>query len=169
MKLDQLDKRILQHLSEGINSYEELARKCYVSRNTVYRRMATLEKNGITQKTTRVTIDYNKLDITTINIALNVGQENVSEVIARLKACNRIKYLFKTYGTHNIIFMALCEKGKEGETISEIKTITEKFNITEPCISVSFTCEKTDTTPFTQEIELNLQEEQTIEKALIGI
>ncbi|MGD0645783.1 MAG: hypothetical protein ABSA75_12835 [Candidatus Bathyarchaeia archaeon] len=33
--LDYLDRKIIQYLSSGINSYEELARICGVTRNTV--------------------------------------------------------------------------------------------------------------------------------------
>ncbi len=151
--LDQLDKRIIQHLSEGISSYEELARECNVTRNTVYRRMTTLEKKGIMRKITHATINYDKLDIATINIALNVPQKNQEEILNSLKKHNNIKFLYKTYGSHNVIIIALCDKGREGQTINEIKAIIEKFNIFQINISVSFSSIKMDFTPFADETE----------------
>jgi DNA-binding Lrp family transcriptional regulator len=67
MIVDDLDKRLLQHLSSGISSYEELARNCNVTRNTVYRRIAVLERKGIIKKTVRSIIDYNQLEIASLH------------------------------------------------------------------------------------------------------
>ena len=43
MAPNYLDRKIIQYLSTGINSYQELARICGVTRNTVYRRIAPLK------------------------------------------------------------------------------------------------------------------------------
>ncbi len=113
--------------------------------------MTLLEKNGIIQKITRTAINYEKLDITTIHVGLNVLQQNQQEVLELLRAQNNIKHLYKTYGTHNIIVIAHCNKGKEGQTINRIKAIAEKFNVTKLAISVCFSWEKMDHTPFITE------------------
>lgn len=154
VSLDQLDKRILQHLSEGISSYEELARECNVTRNTIYRRMAALEKSGITQKTTRISINYDKIGISRINIALNVKQQKQEEIISVLKTHEKVKYLFKTYGTHNIVMVVLCDKGEEGTAINEVKEIAERYGASQIDVSVCFSWEKADSTPFAIEREL---------------
>ncbi len=155
--LDQLDKRILQYLSDGISSYEELAKECNVTRNTIYRRMAALEKRGITQKTTRVAINYDKLGIGTIVVAFNVQQKNQEEILTCLRAYSRVKFLFKTYGAHNIVVFALCDRGEEGQTINDIKSIAEKYNPTQIDVSIGYSWEKIDFTPYAIEVNLENQ------------
>ncbi len=146
--MDLLDKRILQHLSAGISSYEELARECNVTRNTVYRRMAALEKKGVTKKTTRTAIDYNKLDITAIAIALNLPQQNQQKLLASLQEYGRVKLLLKAFGAHNVIAVAFCSKGQEGETINCLRSIAENCNAISLDISVGFGWDKIDFTPY---------------------
>src|SRR3990172_11783454 len=63
--IDDLDKHILQQMSRGISSYEDLSRECNVTRSTIYRRVALLEKRGLIRRTTRTVVDYEKLDIVT--------------------------------------------------------------------------------------------------------
>jgi DNA-binding Lrp family transcriptional regulator len=146
--LDLLDKKILQILSEGSSSYQNLAKACQVSRNTIYRRMSILEKKGIIGKSTNISINYEKLGITRINIAINVHQEKLSALLTVLKAYPKIKFLYKAYGTHNIILFAFCDKGSEGNTINEIRAITEKYAVLQMDVSICFSFEKIDLTPY---------------------
>ncbi len=158
--LDALDKRILQHLSEGICSYEELARECNVTRNTIYRRMASLEKSGVTQKTTRVVINYDKLDISTIVVTLNVLEKDEDEIVKSLGEYGRIKFVLRTYGTHNVIAVAMCDRGAEGETIARIRSIAEKFCTADADISICYRWEKANRSPF--------EEEKILEDAVVS-
>lgn len=63
MSVDDLDKKLLQYLSTGTNSYVELARVCKVTRNTIYRRIASLENKGIIKNTIRCIINLDQIDI----------------------------------------------------------------------------------------------------------
>ncbi len=155
--LDYIDKRILQHISEGVSSYQELAKECNVTRNTIYRRMSTLEKRGLTKRITRVTVNYEKLDMVTITVALNVLQKDQEEIIAKFKSNDKIKFLFKTYGTYNILLVVLCSRGEEGQIISQIKAIAEKYNILKMDVLIGFSFEKLDFTPFSNEPQLENQ------------
>lgn len=146
--LDSLDRRILQQLSEGISSYEELARECNVTRNTVYRRIAVLERNGVLRRITRAEFNYDRLDISSIDIELNASQRQQKEILECLKDNGNVKFLYRAYGSYDIIVHALCDKGKEGQTINEIKTILGKFNVSQMVISVCFALEKADYSPF---------------------
>ncbi|MEM1838947.1 MAG: winged helix-turn-helix transcriptional regulator [Candidatus Bathyarchaeia archaeon] len=59
--IDQLDMKILRYMCEGLYSYEDLARLCGTSRNTVYRRVARLEKDGVIRKIIMAIPDFSKL------------------------------------------------------------------------------------------------------------
>jgi DNA-binding Lrp family transcriptional regulator len=149
--IDDLDKRILQQMSKGINSYEELAHDCNVTRSTVYRRVTHLEKEGYIKRVTRTIVDYEKLNIVTICFASKMSQANQKRGFTALKSHKRVKLFWRTYGDHNLIFLVFCEGGEEGEIISELKTLLEKYGATEINVSVGFAWEKMDFTPFTDE------------------
>jgi hypothetical protein len=132
--------------------------------------MSALEKMGITQKTTRVAVNYDKLGISTISIALNVPQKNQNPMISQLKLFSRVKEIYKTYGSHNIVLVLRCDRGEEGRTINNVKDLLERFAVTDIDVSVWFECEKNDTTPFAQESYLGTEVEmQPHENAFIDL
>ena len=149
--IDSLDKQILQQMSQGINSYEDLAHKCNVTRSTIYRRVDSLEKRGLIRRITRSVVDYEKLDVVAVCFAFKISQSDQKHVFAALKAHKKVKLLWQTFGDHNAIFLAFCSKGEEGEIISELKGILEKYSATEINVSVGFSWEKIDFTPFSEE------------------
>ncbi len=124
--IDSLDKQILQQMSNGINSHEDLAHKCNVTRSTIYRRVASLEKRGFIRRITRSVVDYAKLGIVTICFAFKINQSNQKRAFAALQSHRRVKMLWRAFGDHNAIFVAFCNKGEEGQIIGELKTILEK-------------------------------------------
>ncbi|MCW3999233.1 MAG: AsnC family transcriptional regulator [Candidatus Bathyarchaeota archaeon] len=154
MFLDDLDKQIIQHLSIGTSSYEELARQCNVTRNTIYRRIAALEKNGIIKNILRCTVDLSKINLTAIMIGITIPQFNLEQAKNRLAANRNVKWLWKTYGTHNLTLVAFCDKGNEGETIQNIKGTLEELNAEQVCISVGFAWEKMSYSPFPEQMEM---------------
>jgi DNA-binding Lrp family transcriptional regulator len=155
--LDDLDRRILQQMSRGISSYEELSRECNVTRSTVYRRVTLLEKRGFIQRITRTVVNYEKLDIVTLSFASRISHANLGKTLATLKSHEKVKLLWRTYGDHNLLFMVFCQKGEEGETIDEMTSILEKCAATEISVSVGFAWEKLDFTPFSDEVEEDKQ------------
>jgi DNA-binding Lrp family transcriptional regulator len=148
VKLDHVDKQILHHFSQGTASYQELSRQCNVSRNTIYRRLKALEEKGVVRSTTLAIIDYQAINIRVIGVAINVSQKLQDELINRLKGYNRIKFLYKSFGVHNVLALAYCEDQQVGETISNIKLILESYGAAKYDIDVSLSCEKADPTPF---------------------
>jgi DNA-binding Lrp family transcriptional regulator len=151
--LDDLDRRILQQMSRGISSYEELSRECNVTRSTVYRRVTLLEKRGFIQRITRTVVNYEKLDIVTLSFASRISHANLGKTLATLKSHEKVKLLWRTYGDHNLLFMVFCEKGEVGEAIDEMTSILEKCGATEISVCVGFAWEKLDFTPFSDEVE----------------
>jgi DNA-binding Lrp family transcriptional regulator len=152
MNLDSLDRKIIQEMSKGICSYHQLARTCNVSRNTLYRRVSILEKEGVIFKTTRSTINFDKLGITAISFSIKVQESNLDNVISTLKAHDKVKLLWKTFGDHNVILVAFCNKGEEGELIHELNTCLEKTEKLSLNISVGFNWEKMNLTPFSDSL-----------------
>jgi DNA-binding Lrp family transcriptional regulator len=73
--MDELDKAIIQCLSMGARSYQEMAENCNVTRNTVYRRIADLEKKGIIRVTTGCIINFSQLGVMPVIAACKVAQK----------------------------------------------------------------------------------------------
>ena len=96
--LDDLDKKILQNLSVGTSSYEELAKTCNVSRNTVYRRIASLENKGIIKSVLQCSINLEELDITPITIGAKILQSEQEKAVRLLSANSHVRLLLRTYG-----------------------------------------------------------------------
>jgi DNA-binding Lrp family transcriptional regulator len=151
---DPVDKCLLQHLSNGVFSYEDLARKCGVSRNTVYRRVAVLEKKRVISRMVRSVLDYDQLNVVALCIGISVPEARQEEVVAFLRLNPKVKLLWRTYGRHNIISIVFCLKGREGETVHDLKSALEELGILDVDVSVGYRWDKTDFSPFAEEPEM---------------
>lgn len=150
-RLDDLDRKLLQILSRGANSYEDIAQQCNVTRNTVYRHIAFLEDRGIIKNTLSCVINPDKLDITPLIIGAKVPEEKYEKSVNLLVIQDSIKYLWKTFGDYNMNLVLFCRKGEEGLTLTKIKRILEGSGATEIKISIGFEWIKTDVSPFNEE------------------
>lgn len=148
MTLDDLDRKIIRDLSSGISSYEELARICGVTRNTVYRRIAVLENKGIIKNTLRCIVNFELLNIKPILIGVRISQINLDKAVHRLAINKSVRFLWRTYGEYNLTLVAFCTEGREGKIIQEIETILEDFDADHECVSVGYVWEKMDDSPF---------------------
>jgi len=146
--IDELDKKIIQEMGRGINSYEALAQKCNVTRSTIYRRINRLETMKVITRQTRVVPDFEKLDRIALAIGINVTHNDEQKVVDALKKCDDIKMMWRTYGSHNLISLTFCSKGDEGNTINKLRSILEEFAVKSIDICVGFSWEKMDITPF---------------------
>lgn len=155
--IDDLDKQILQQMSKGISSYEELSRECNVTRSTIYRRVASLEKRGFMKRITSTLVNFDKLGILALCFATTVTQANHKKAVTILKAQSNVKFLWQTYGNHNLLFFVFCEKNRVGETINAAKNLLEKFGTTKTTTIIGFTWEKMDFTPFTDDQQTDKQ------------
>lgn len=96
MALDGLDKKILQLLSEGVNSYQDLARTCNVARTTVYQRIAYLQSKGIIQNTVSCTINLNQLEITPVFICAKISLYCQDNAVALLSTFSNVRLLWRS-------------------------------------------------------------------------
>jgi DNA-binding Lrp family transcriptional regulator len=164
MTLDEVDKKILQYLSAGTSSYQELAQNCNVTRNTVYRRIAAMERIGIIKNTLNCVVNIEKMDITPVTIGSKIPQISQEKAIDLLVANPAVRFLWRTYGDHDLTLVAFCSKGKEGEVIQEIRGVLEELNAEHICISVGFIWEKMSYSAFNEQPEIQQEITQIIAK-----
>ncbi len=146
--LDELDKKILHEICSGICSYDDLAKTLNVTRGTVYRRIDRLEKNKVIEKKIMAIPNFKVLNPSAIILGMEVAYDDTEKVIEALKQLPHIKLLWKCYGVHNLIAIMACDKGSEGETITDLRQLLSKLEISAVHISVGFEWDKVDITPY---------------------
>ena len=148
--LDDLDKKIILHLSNGVASYAKLAENCGVGRNTIHRRINRLVASDLIDKKVRAIPNFTKLNLSAISVMLDIPQSDVDKVIKLLKNQSRVKFLWKTFGAYNITAVIICNKGDEGTCISKLRTILEKMRVNPNKFeaAISYSWEKIDFSPF---------------------
>lgn len=149
-KVDDLDRKIVRHICNGVYSYEELGKMCNASRNTIYRRIDKLEKMGIIVKRIMAFPDFEKLNLSAVVFGMNMSPRDVDKTIAFLKRQPQVKFLWKTYGTHDIVFTIICDKGDVGTCIYNLKTALQKLDVAAVRLdsSTSVSWEKIDFSPY---------------------
>jgi DNA-binding Lrp family transcriptional regulator len=147
---DELDRKIILQFSRGVYSYSELAEKCGVGRNTVYRRVGRLEAENIIDKKIRALPNFTRLNLSAICVMMDVAQSEVEKVISFLRRQSQVKFLWRTFGTYNITTVIICDKGEEGRCISNLREVLEKMNIALNKFeaAISYTWEKIDFSPY---------------------
>jgi DNA-binding Lrp family transcriptional regulator len=146
--MDELDKDIIQCLSTGACSYQEIAKICKVTRNTIYRRTAALEKKGIIKAATSCIVNLDQLGIIPIVASAKVTQKNMDHLVYSLRNVGSIRILWRTYGGSDINLFAFCFPGQEGQSIEEIRTVLEESSCQNVLISIGFSWEKVELSPF---------------------
>jgi len=83
-------------------------------------------------------------------IGLNLGTQDVKKTIDFLRRQRQVKFLWKTYGTHDIILVIVCDKAEVGTCIYNLRDALErlKINVTGFDTSTSVTWEKIDVVPY---------------------
>ncbi len=149
-EIDELDRKIILQVCSGVPSYAELAEKCGVSRNTIYRRISRLESEGIIERIIMGLPNFTRLNLSAISIMMDVAQMDVEQVLKFLKRRQKVKFLWKTYGAYNITAVIICKKGEEGRCIFTLREILEKMRVklNKFETAVSFTWEKIDFCPY---------------------
>ena len=149
-EVDDLDRKIVRHICNGVYSYEELGKLCSASRNTIYRRIDKLEKLGIIDRRIMAFPNFGKLNLSAVIFGMNVSPKDIDKAISFLKKQHQVKFLWKTYGTHDIVFAIVCDKGDVGTCIYNLKSALQKLDITTAQLdsSTSVSWEKIDLSPY---------------------
>jgi len=146
--LDELDKKILHEICSGIHSYDDLAKILNVTRGTVYRRIEKLEKNKVIKKKIMAIPNYEALNLSSIIIGMEIAYDDTEKVTEALKQLPHTKLLWKCYGATNLVAVLNCEKGNEGETITNLRQLLSKLRISAVNVSVGFGWEKVEISPY---------------------
>jgi len=147
--LEDLDKKIIHHLSGGIFSYSDLAKTLGVSRGTIYKRVEQLEKKELILKKVTAIPNYGKLGLTAIFLGVNVEFEgDIDETIKKLQNYQAVNALWKSYGDYQIIGLILCEKGCEGKAIGDFRMALAKKRNRVKEIAIGFDWLKAELAPF---------------------
>ena len=149
-ELDSLDRKILQQICGGVYSYDEIAKSCNAGRNTIYRRIEKLEETGVITKRIGAFPNFEKLNLSAVIVGMNVRTVDIDSASNFLKAQNHVKFLWKTYGTHDLLFVMICDKSNVGESLYELKKELEESGIHPKRLdaSTSISWDKTDLAPF---------------------
>ena len=85
-----------------------------------------------------------------LELAGQLGLLGLDKAANFLKKHNQVKFLWKTYGTHDMIFTVVCDKAEVGQAVYTFKKELEKLDIhpTRFDESASITWEKIDFNPF---------------------
>jgi hypothetical protein len=102
------------------------------------------------------------MDITPVTIGVTIPQIEVDKAINMLAINSSVRFLWRTYGEHNLVLVAFCAKGKEGEIIQDISAGLEKLNAEAIHISVGFVWEKMSYSPFEDQTEIEEKITQVI-------
>ncbi|MFX1487172.1 MAG: Lrp/AsnC family transcriptional regulator [Promethearchaeota archaeon] len=150
MEIDEIDRKIVKYVSKGIYSYEELAKLCDVSRNTIYRRLDSLEKREIIQRRIMAQPNFERLNLAVVIFGMNVSPKDLDKAADYLKGLTNVNFLWKTYGTHDIVFAIICDKADVGTCIQNLKKALEERDITITRLdsSTSISWEKIDLSPY---------------------
>lgn len=148
--VDDLDRKIVRHICSGVYSYNELAKLCNVGRNTVYRRIDKLEKMGIITRRIMAFPDFGKLNLSAVIMGMDVNPADLERTAEFLKRQHQVKFLWKTYGSHDLVFAIICDKGDVGTCIYNLRQALEKLNIQQTRLdaSTSVSWEKIDLCPY---------------------
>lgn len=149
-ELDEVDRKIVEHVCDGIHSYTELAEKVGVSRNTVYRRLKDLEDKGMIKKKGVAIPDFEKMGFSSVIVGLNIKTDCVEKVVDYLKGLDNIKFLWKTYADFEIVAVLICDKRNVGTCINSLKNALSELDVevNDFSASPSISWEKIDFSPF---------------------
>jgi len=146
--LEDLDKKIIQSLSSGIYSYEDLAKTLKVTRGTIYRRIAKLEKNKLIEKKIMAIPNYSKLDLSAVFLGIDASYGQSEEIGKLVMNLPTVKGLWRTYGAHQIIAELICEKGCEGSAITNFHKALAGLNAEISHVAIGFDWIKFDISPY---------------------
>ncbi len=148
VELDELDFKLLRHICTGFYSYDELAKLCDVSRNTVYRRINRLERMGVIARRLTAIPNFDKLDIAAVIGGLNLEMQDLDKAVELLKQLPSVMLVCRSYGEHDLVFIILCRRAEVGGCIHRVRNTLEGMNI-HPSrfdISVSISWDKLELT-----------------------
>ena len=135
--LDKLDLKILRYMCKGVYSYHELAELCGVGRSTIYRKMDKLEKIGVVKRRIMALPDFEKMGFSAVTLGLDLKPRDMEKAISFIRTTHQAKFAWRTYGTHDLVVVIICDKDDVGSCIHNIKRMFEEINVIPMKLDVS--------------------------------
>ena len=92
--------------------------------------------------------NFQILNLSAISIGMEVAYDDTEKVTEALKQLPHTKLIWKCYGAHNLIAILICEKGSEGETITNLRQLLSKLRTGDYHISIGFEWDKMEISPY---------------------
>lgn len=149
-ELDEVDKEILNHICEGASSLSEIGDKCGLSHNTISRRVNKLEENGFIKERMMATPHFEKIGYSAVIAGISIGLgENIEKALETLNEDSSVRFLWKTFGEHDLVAVLLCNKEKIGECIENVRKelVNAGIELEEIDLSTSTSWEKLKLAP----------------------
>jgi len=148
--LDEVDQEILNHICDGASSLSEIGDKCGLSHNTISRRVNKLEEEGFIKGKMMATPHFEKIGYSAVisGISLGLGA-NTEKAVELLNEDPNVKFLWKTFGEHDIVAVVLCNQENIGSCIESFreKLVNAGIELEEIDISTSTSWEKLQLSP----------------------
>lgn len=151
--LDELDKKIIQHVTEGTYSHSKLAELTGASKSTIYRRLKELEEEGVLEKRIMAIPNFEEIGFSSIILGIKVGIGNLNKIINFLEQVDQVKFLWRTYGEYEAVAVLMCDEQNVGVCINNLKEAIENMDIEVEnfVVAPSVSCEKMELAPFESE------------------
>jgi len=104
--------------------------------------------------TLRCIVNLEQIQITPVTIGVRIQQINQDKAINLLATNTYVKFLWRTFGDHNLTIVAFCPQGKEGLLIQDLRAILEDLNAEHISVSVGFAWEKMSYSIFDDQSEI---------------
>ena len=92
--------------------------------------------------------EFNNLNLSAIIVGFDVAYKDMDKVVEVVKTLPKLKLLWRTYGSHQVVAVLNCEKGCEGEAITELHKTLSELKTAQFHVSVGFKWEKVEISPY---------------------
>jgi len=103
------------------------------------------------------------MEITPVAIGVRILPSKQDEAVSLLSTNDNVRFLWRTYGDNDLVVVAFCDRGREGEIIQDIRASLETLKAERIDVSVGFTWEKMNCSPFNDLAETEKKLVQFIE------
>ena len=80
-----------------------------------------LERKSVIRRKVIAIPDFDKLGLSAVIIGMDMYPNELERVVPLLKEHDRVKLLWKTYGTHDIVLAILCDRDDIGRCIHDLR------------------------------------------------
>jgi len=92
--------------------------------------------------------ELGNLNLSAVIVGFHADYNDMDKVIEAIKTMSNLKVLWRTYGSKQVVAVLICEKGSEGEAITELHKTLSEFTTAQCDVSIGFKWEKMEISPY---------------------